>query len=139
MNVLLDTNVALDVILRREPYYQNANDIVDDSQDGVYTAFVSASAVTDIYYIACNELRDKKLVMERLKALLKTVDIAAVTGVEIRRAINLAWNDFEDCVQFTAGERLAVRYIITRDPDGFAGAGIPALSPERFLAMIIVD
>ncbi|GHU67927.1 twitching motility protein PilT [Spirochaetia bacterium] len=139
MNVLLDSNVALDVILQREPFYQNASDIVDDSQDGVYTAFVSASALTDIYYIAGRELRDKKLVMERIKVLLKTVDIAAVTGVEIRRAIALDWADFEDCVQFTAGERLAVRYIITRDPGDFAGSGIPAVSPEQFLAMITVD
>ncbi|GHV96447.1 twitching motility protein PilT [Spirochaetia bacterium] len=115
MNVLLDTNIALDVILRREPFYQNANKIVKDSRDGMYTAFVSASAVTDISYIAGRELRDKTLVMSRLKLLLETVDIAAVTGVEIRRAIDLDWNDFEDCVQFTAGERLAVRYIITRD------------------------
>ncbi|GHV80766.1 hypothetical protein AGMMS49944_25570 [Spirochaetia bacterium] len=105
----------------------------------MYTAFVSASAVTDIYYIACRELRDKKLVMARIKLLLKTVDIAAVTGVEIRRAIDLSWADFEDCVQFTAGERLAVRYIITRDPGGFAGSGIPVLSPDQFLTMITVD
>ncbi|GHV61361.1 twitching motility protein PilT [Spirochaetia bacterium] len=139
MKVLLDTNIALDVILQREPFYQNSSNIVNDSNDGAYTAFVSASAVTDISYIAGRELRDKKLVMSRLKLLLKTVDIAAVTGVEIHRAIDLAWTDFEDCVQFTAGERLAVRYIITRDPGGFAGSGIPVLSPDQFLAMITVD
>jgi predicted nucleic acid-binding protein len=139
MNVLLDTNVALDVILRREPFYQNAGDIVKDSHDGMYTAFVSASAVTDIHYIARGELKDKKLVMARLKLLLETVDIATVTGVEIRRAIDLAWNDFEDCVQFTAGERLSASYIITRDPGDFAESGIPAVSPEQFLSMITVD
>ncbi|GHT87621.1 twitching motility protein PilT [Spirochaetia bacterium] len=139
MNVLLDTNIALDAILQREPFFQDAIAIVKDSQHGAYTAFVSASAVTDISYIAGRELRDNKLVMERLKLLLKTVDIAAVTGVEIRRAIELAWADFEDCVQFTAGERLAVRYIITRDAGDFAESCIPTLSPEQFLAMITVD
>ncbi|AEF84368.1 PIN domain protein [Treponema primitia ZAS-2] len=98
MNVLLDTNSALDVILRH-----------------------------------------KKLVMSRLKALLETVDIAAVTDVEIRRAIDLAWTDFEDCVQFTAGERLAASYITTRDAGDFAQSEIPTVSPEQFLAMITVD
>ena len=139
MNVLLDSNVALDVILLREPFYQNAKKIVDGSKQGVYTAFVSASAVTDIYYIACKDLRDKKLAMKQLKLLLQTVSVATVTGREIRRAIALSWNDFEDCVQFTAGERLAASYIITRDPAGFAGMEIPALSPGQFLAMITVD
>jgi predicted nucleic acid-binding protein len=139
MNVLLDTNIALDVILRREPFYQNASNIVKDSRDGIYTAFVSASAVTDIYYIAGGELKDKKLVMDRIKTLLKTVKIAAVTGLEIRRASDLAWTDFEDCVQFTAGENLDARYIITRDAGGFVESEIPTVSPEQFLAMITVD
>ncbi|GHT69838.1 twitching motility protein PilT [Spirochaetia bacterium] len=139
MNVLLDSNIALDIMLRREPFYHDAKDIVEDSQNGVYTAFVSASAVTDIYYIACRILKDEKLVMSRLKALLKTVAVAAVTGAEIHRAINLDWADFEDCVQYTAGENLAVRYIITRDTDGYAASEIPVVSPEKFLDMITID
>jgi predicted nucleic acid-binding protein len=93
MNVLIDTNVALDVILRREPFYQNAKEIAEGSLHGVFTAFLSASAVTDTYYIACKGFKDKNLVMSRLKALLKTVDIAAVTGVEIRKALDLDWTD----------------------------------------------
>jgi predicted nucleic acid-binding protein len=139
MNVLIDTNVALDVILRREPFNQNAGEIIESSQHGIFTAFLSASAVTDIYYIACRALKDENLVMSRLKALLKTVDIAAVTGVEIRRALDLAWTDFEDCVQFAAGESLAVSYIITRDTKGFTASGIPVVSPQEFLDMIIID
>ncbi|GHV38590.1 hypothetical protein AGMMS49546_09260 [Spirochaetia bacterium] len=83
---------------------------------GRFTALVSASAIIDMYYLACKDLKDKMLVMPRLKTLLKTVKIAAVTGAEIHRAIDLDWADFEDCVQYTAGESLAVSYIITRDP-----------------------
>ncbi|GHT60223.1 twitching motility protein PilT [Spirochaetia bacterium] len=137
--VLLDTNVLLDEITRREPFYDNAANIISLAKLGRFTALVSASAITDMYYIACKDLKDKTLVMSRLKALLKTVEIAAVTGAEIHRAINLDWADFEDCVQYTAGESLAVSYIITRDPEGFAASGIPVVSPEKFLAMITID
>jgi predicted nucleic acid-binding protein len=139
MNILLDTNVSLDIILRRQPFCIKASDIIALANRGKFTAFLSASAVTDIYYIACRNLKDETLVMARLTALLKIIDIAAVTGVEIRRAINLDWTDFEDCVQFTAGESLEVRYIITRDAVGFAESNIPTVSPEQFLAMITVD
>ncbi|GHU96663.1 twitching motility protein PilT [Spirochaetia bacterium] len=138
MNILLDTNVVLDEILRREPFYNPAADIIALAKLGCFTAFMSASTVTDMYYIACKDIKDKTLVMSRLKALLKTVEIAAVTGVEIHRAVDLAWTDFEDCVQFAAGESLAVRYIITRDAEGFASSGIPVVSPEKFLDMITV-
>jgi hypothetical protein len=44
-----------------------------------------------------------------------------------------------DAIQYTAGESLAVSYIITRDPEGFAASGIPVVRPEKFLAMITVD
>jgi predicted nucleic acid-binding protein len=137
--VLIDTNVLLDVITRREPFYDNAVNIISLAKLGRFTALVSASAITDMYYIACKDLKDKTLVMSRLKALLKTVEVAAVTGVEIHRAIDLAWTDFEDCVQYTAGGSLAVSYIITRDPDGFTASVIPVVSPEKFLDMITVD
>jgi predicted nucleic acid-binding protein len=139
MNVLLDSNVALDHILKREPFFTNAKRIIIGSQCKFYTAFISASAVTDIYYISARNLKSNVLAMEELKCLLQTVDIAAVTSAEIHRAVDLTWDDFEDCVQFAAGESLAVRYIITRDPEGFAASGIPVVSPEKFLDMITVD
>jgi hypothetical protein len=49
-----------------------------------------------------------------------------------------------ECVQFVAGESLAVSYIITRDPCnfgclGYAASGIPVVSPEKFLDMITID
>jgi len=51
--------------------------------------FLSASTITDIYYIISRTLKNKKTAMSLLKNLLKTVDVAAVTGNEIRQAINL--------------------------------------------------
>jgi hypothetical protein len=32
-----------------------------------------------------------------------------------------------------------VSYIITRDKEGFAASGIPVVSPEKFLDMVIID
>jgi predicted nucleic acid-binding protein len=46
MNILLDSNIALDVILQRKPFYQNAKRVVESSQHGLSTFFISASAVT---------------------------------------------------------------------------------------------
>lgn len=139
MNMLLDSNIVLDHILKRVPFADKATDIISLAKQGKFTAFVSASAVTDIYYIASKELKSTILAMEELKCLLQTVEIAAVTGAEIRRAVDLAWPDFEDCVQFTAGESIQVNYIITRDADGFSASVTPVVSPGKFIDMITVD
>ena len=49
MIVLIDTNVLLDVLLRREPFYEDAARILLLSEKGKFNGFVSASAITDIF------------------------------------------------------------------------------------------
>jgi len=65
--------------------------------------------------------------------VLRTVNIAAVTGEEIYRALELNWNDFEDAVQYTTGEHIQADYIITRDPSGYDDSSIPVIQPVDFL------
>jgi len=51
MNVLIDTNVILDVLLHREPFHEDAARIITLSENDKINGFVSASAITDIFYI----------------------------------------------------------------------------------------
>jgi hypothetical protein len=75
--------------------------------------------------------------MTLIKDLLENVDVAAVTGNEIRQAVNLDWGDFEDAVQYAAGESIAVDYIVTRNKNDFASAVLPVVNPDEFLALLI--
>jgi predicted nucleic acid-binding protein len=138
MKILLDTNIALDVLLERHPFHETGAKVLGLSKGGV-ELFISASAITDIYYITCKRRAGKEAAMTLLKTILLFVDVASVTGNEIRRAIALDWDDFEDAVQYAAGERLAVDYVITRNAADFAFASIPVVSPEELLAIIVSD
>ncbi|MDR1802476.1 MAG: PIN domain-containing protein [Treponema sp.] len=51
MTILIDTNVVLDILLHRQPWYDNAAMIAGLSQQYTIAAFVTASTVTDIFYI----------------------------------------------------------------------------------------
>ena len=66
MNVLIDTNVVLDQLVKREPFYKDAERIRVLSEKGYINSYVSASAVTDIYYVARKELNDKGLAIKLL-------------------------------------------------------------------------
>ena len=70
MRILIDTNVILDVLLKRSPFYETAIEVLKLSARDDIQEFVSASAITDIYYIAYKNLRDKAAVRELLKKLL---------------------------------------------------------------------
>ena len=135
MKILIDANVALDVLLRRQPFLASGIQVLGLSKLGI-ALFLSASTITDIYYIISRTLKSKKIAMSLLKNLLATVDVAAVTGNEIRQAISLDWGDFEDAVQYAAGETIAVDYIVTRNKSAFASTILPVVSPDEFLALL---
>jgi predicted nucleic acid-binding protein len=135
MNILIDTNVALDALLERHPFCAAASRVLSLSTLGV-GIFISASTITDIYYISHKHIGSKKAAMELVKRLLLNVDAATVSGAEIRRAIALDWGDFEDAVQYAAGESLAVDYIVTRNPADFSSSPIKTVTPDEFIRRV---
>lgn len=100
----------------------------DDVQE-----YVSAAAITDIYYIAYRQIRDKGAVRELLKKLLKVVSVAAVSGEEIRRALELEWNDFEDAVQYSVALLNEMDGIVTRNPKDYKESCLNIWLPEQIL------
>ena len=136
MKILIDTNIAIDALLKRQPFLTSSVEVLGLSKLGI-ALFLSASTITDIYYIISRTLKNKKTAMSLIKSLLATVDIAAVTGNEIHQAISLDWGDFEDAVQYAVGESIAVDYIVTRNKNDFASASLPIVNPDELLALLI--
>jgi len=136
MKILIDANVALDVLLERHPFYISGTRVLSLSKGGI-ELFLSASTVTNIYYIICKQLNDREAALTLLKNLLASVDVAAVTNNEIHRAIALHWRDLEDAVQYAAGETIAVDYLVTRNTSDFSTADFPVVTPDTLLNILI--
>jgi len=135
MTILLDTNVALDILLNRKPWYVNAALIFGMAQQNFFKGYVSASTVTDLFYITAKE-NGKKTAREAIKRLLKVFYPATVTDKNIYQALEIEWDDFEDSVQFTVGMNLSVDYIVTRNIKDFASSSIEVVTPEQFIETI---
>lgn len=95
--------------------------------------YVSASAITDIYYIAYKQIKDRGLVLDLIKRLLMVVSIAAVTEQEIRNALETEWKDFEDAVQYSVALLNEMEGLVTRNPRDYKEADISIWSPEQIL------
>ena len=54
-DVLLDTNIIVDIALARMPYYDDAKIIFQAAQDKQIAIYMSASSITDVYYIISNK------------------------------------------------------------------------------------
>lgn len=140
MIILLDTNIVLDVLLKRNGY-EDAVEVMKLAYDNLAIEFVTASSVTDIFYMLTSNRIEQKLktedAQEKIFELLQIVDVAPVTKKEILEALAMKWNDFEDAVQYVVAKASGADYIITRDSSGFANSDIEALSPSMFRQEVI--
>lgn len=98
--------------------------------------FVSASSITDVYYIVRRQVADASIAWQKLNDLLQIIDVAPVGKKEIQAAICDRWHDFEDAVQSESASSVGAKYIITRNIKDFSDSAVPAVTPQGFLQNI---
>jgi predicted nucleic acid-binding protein len=98
IQVLLDRNIILDFALERLPYVENSEKLLRFAYQNKIIAYITASMVTDIYYIMRKQ-KSRDFAFNFLRNLLDIVDIAPVDKKVINGALNSPINDFEDAVQ----------------------------------------
>ena len=137
MKIIIDTNIVLDVMIRRAPFYTESELILLASERKYVDGYITASAVTDIFYIVNKYLKDKTETQELIrKHLIGIINIAAVDGDIIIDALNAGWDDFEDCVQYFTGKSIAADYIVSRNTSDFSAGTITTITPKDFLDII---
>ena len=134
--VLLDTNVIIDFAEEREGFYAAAENVFRITEQKAISRYVSASAVTDIYYVLKKRYKEPRAALSLLKKLLRHLEVIGVDRQTIETAIESEMDDFEDAVQATAAKDLGIDIVVTRDKEGFHNSGMQVFSPEEFLAII---
>ena len=137
MQIMVDTNVVLDVLLNRPAFVQDSATILRAASENIQE-FITASAVTDIYYIARKELKDSLQTKTLIRNLLQVVHVASVSEVDVWAALDSNWKDFEDSVQNAVAEHQWFDCIITRNPSDYKDSSLPVLTPQEFANKFIV-
>jgi len=134
--VLIDTNVALDFYLKLPEYFEAADRIFQAIRDRKIVACLSASVVTDLYYIL-ERRKNEKYAREVVEIVYATFRILPVNRRTIREALDAPMTDFEDAVQAVTVKKIGVNVVVTRDKTGFGDSGLQVYSPEEFLESLI--
>jgi predicted nucleic acid-binding protein len=135
MRVLLDTNVVLDVLLQRGEWLAGAQAIWQASIDGGLESCITASSLTDIYYIS-RRLVGAQAARHTVRTCLDSLSIMTVDKETLEQAYALPVNDFEDALQMAAAVRNGLTALVSRDPSGFSGSPVPVLSPAELVARL---
>lgn len=133
MRIVIDTNIILDILQKREPFFEASYRAVRQTIEKNDECLLSASAVTDIFYILRKALGSAQQAREQVERLSQLVEFAGVQGIDIHTALTRNMSDFEDAVVDAVAERNGASYILTRNIKDFTGSIVPAISPNDFL------
>ena len=129
---LLDTNIVLDIALKRDSFYDESFHIFSLINKKKIKAYITTTSITDIYYIIKKEL-NHNLSIQFIEDLVSIVCLINVTEKTVLSAIETKNNDFEDAIQFIAAHENSLNLIITRDKKGFLNSELKVLNPTEFL------
>ena len=130
--LLIDTNILLDALQKREPFYKNAAEILRKCERKQVVGCISSLTFANAVYIMRKELTPEIIesTAYKLSRILVFIDL---NHWDINKAAKMRWKDFEDALQSAAAERVKADYIVTRNVKDFEQSNIKALSPEDFL------
>jgi len=131
-SVLVDINVILDVLQKREPFYGASAGLLAALERGAAEGYVAAHSITTLFYLL-QKGKGSSEARATITSLLQIFKIAPVDQETIEQALNLEFRDFEDAVQMVSALRNKINFLITRNVKDYQPALLPVLQPVDFL------
>ncbi len=133
MRVLVDTNILLDDFLEREPFVEDAAALMEAIESERIVGYVTATTLTNIFYIARRQTRSIELARQAVSETLTLMEVCLVDRAILEAAFASNLRDFEDAVQLACAMASRLDAIITRNAQDFASATLPILSTRELL------
>jgi predicted nucleic acid-binding protein len=135
-HLMIDTNVALDVLANRKPFAEEVAQLFQHAAKGRVKLYISSLSYTTLFYVLRKDNRPEVVLssLRNLEGICETVD---VTSEVIQAALRIRSGDLEDAVQIQAAlHHKKVTAIVTRDAKGFRRSSLPAFNYREALAMV---
>jgi predicted nucleic acid-binding protein len=133
--VLIDLNILLDVLQKREPFYEISVHLLASIETGRVKGYVAAHSITTLLYLIKKD-RSAAEARATITNLLQFIKIAPVEQGTLEQALNLDYGDYEDAVQMISAMQCKADCLITRNVKDYQPALLPVLQPVEFLGTL---
>ena len=130
--VFIDSDVLLDVLLKRKPHYPDSQKILALVESNKIDGYTSSLIIANCYYIIENN-NGKQVAERAIRKLRSIVNVLPLTDREIGESLNSNFKDFEDGVQYFVALNNDIDTIITRNAGDYKKASVKVLTPGEFL------
>lgn len=133
MRVLLDTNIIVDILSRRQPFFQNSYDCLVQIFSNGDEPCITSACVTDVVYVLRKYIADKATLLSSVENFMDLVTVLDTKYSTVKMAFSFALKDYEDAVVIQSAIENGISAIISRNKNDFINAPISAFSPDEFL------
>lgn len=132
--VFVDTDVILDLLKRREPFYDDAAEIFTRSDNGQLDLRTTAIEFANIFYLLRKSLGSEaaQLLLRKLRTL---VHVLPTSEKSVDLALNSDFSDFEDALQYFSAREHGISILITRNTKDYKERDVRVVTPREYLSL----
>lgn len=132
--IFLDTNAVVDILLEREPWFSQLQRILSMYTSAlVYDIRCSSMTIGTAYYLMERVRFPHDVIIEKIKRFRVCCNISTVDEIIVDSALQSAFTDLEDAMQYYSALSEGCEVIITRNKKDFVESSIPVMEPQEFL------
>ena len=140
MRAILDTNVIVDVLQRREPWFSDGAVIFRAIANKQVPGCLTARQIADLYYFSGKQFKGEenvdagaRQVVGKLLAIFEMID---TLGIDCQNALGINNGDYEDAILTESAVRAGVDCIVTRNPAHYRETTVRVYAPDEFVSVI---
>jgi predicted nucleic acid-binding protein len=133
--LFLDTNIVLDFITERTPFFDSIASIISLVDKNDFTFVVTPLSYATIFYLTSKNGK-QQYALDRLVRFKIVCEICIMDEQIVESALHANMKDFEDALQYFSALKAGCDVIITRNGKDFKKSDLPIMTPSEFLSSI---
>ena len=134
--LFIDTNVMLDLLGEREPFYEAIAKLASLADTGKLTLVVSPISFATVNYFL-SKFETPEIARKKLRKFKIISEICKLDEPINEKGLNSSFKDFEDSLQYFSAIASDCEVIITRNGNDFKKSLIPVMTADEYLKSIL--
>lgn len=132
--ILLDTNIVLDVLLKREEFLYESRLVWKSCSTWICQWYIAGHTIDNLAYILHKNWYDNSKVYHTLRLIFQDFLIAPINQIVINKTFVSRPKDIEDALAVYSADHIWVDSIVTRDQTWFFPVGRTRIyTPKEFV------